>query len=31
VEEQIFRDKMDKKYTDWLAEKRQKAHIEIRL
>ncbi len=31
VEEQIFREKMDKKYTEWLAEKRQKAHIEIRL
>jgi peptidyl-prolyl cis-trans isomerase SurA len=31
IEERIFVEKMDKKYTEWLAEKRQKAHIEIRL
>jgi peptidyl-prolyl cis-trans isomerase SurA len=31
IEERIFAEKMDKKYTEWLAEKRQKAHIEIRM
>jgi len=31
VEERLYRDKMEKKYTEWIAEKRQKAHIEIRL
>lgn len=31
VEERIFREKMEKKYTEWMAEKRQKAHIEIRM
>ncbi len=31
VEERIYRDKMEKKYDEWVVEKRQKAHIEIRL
>jgi peptidyl-prolyl cis-trans isomerase SurA len=31
VDERIFTEKMEKKYTEWMAEKRQKAHIEIRL
>lgn len=31
IEEQLFLEKIDKKYMEWLAEKRQKAHIEIRL
>jgi len=31
VEERLYRMKMDKKYEEWLAERRQKAHIEIRL
>jgi peptidyl-prolyl cis-trans isomerase SurA len=31
VEERIYRDKMEKKYAEWMAERRQKAHIEIRL
>ncbi len=31
VDERIFSEKMGKAYTEWLAEKRQKAHIEIRL
>ena len=31
VEERIYRDKMEKKYAEWLAERRQKAHVEIRL
>jgi len=31
VDERIFNEKMDKKYTEWLAEKRQKAHVEIRM
>jgi peptidyl-prolyl cis-trans isomerase SurA len=31
IEERLYAEKMDKKYTEWLAEKRQKAHVEIRL
>jgi len=31
VEERLFRMKMEKKFEEWLAERRQKAHIEIRL
>jgi peptidyl-prolyl cis-trans isomerase SurA len=31
IEEQLFIEKIEKKYMEWLAEKRQKAHIEIRL
>jgi parvulin-like peptidyl-prolyl isomerase len=31
VEERLYRDKMEKKYDEWVVEKRQKAHIEIRL
>ena len=31
VEERLYRDKMEKKYTEWQAERRQKAHIDIRL
>jgi peptidyl-prolyl cis-trans isomerase SurA len=31
VEERLYRDKMEKKYAEWLAERRQKAHIDIRL
>jgi peptidyl-prolyl cis-trans isomerase SurA len=31
VEERIYRDKMEKKYDEWVVEKRQKAHVEIRL
>ncbi len=31
VEERIYRDKMEKKYAEWVVERRQKAHIEIRL
>ena len=31
VEERIFRDKVEKKFAEWTVEKRQKAHIEIRL
>ena len=31
VEERIYRDKMEKKYAEWMAERRQKAHIEIRI
>ncbi len=31
IEERLFVEKMDKKFAEWLAEKRQKAHIEIRL
>ena len=30
VDERIFSEKMEKKYMEWMAEKRQKAHIEIR-
>ena len=30
VEERIYRDKMEKKFAEWMVEKRQKAHIEIR-
>ena len=31
VEDRLYRAKMDKKFEEWLAERRQKAHIEIRL
>jgi peptidyl-prolyl cis-trans isomerase SurA len=31
IEERLYAEKMEKKYTEWLAEKRQKAHIEIRM
>ena len=31
VEERIYRDKVEKKFAEWTVEKRQKAHIEIRL
>jgi len=31
VEERIYREKMEKKFAEWMVEKRQKAHIEIRL
>jgi peptidyl-prolyl cis-trans isomerase SurA len=31
VEERIYREKMEKKYAEWVVERRQKAHIEIRL
>jgi peptidyl-prolyl cis-trans isomerase SurA len=31
VEERLYRDKMEKKYAEWLAERRQKAHVDIRL
>jgi parvulin-like peptidyl-prolyl isomerase len=31
VEERLYRDKMEKKYAEWQAERRQKAHVEIRL
>ncbi len=31
VEDRIYREKLEKKYDEWLAERRQKAHIEIRL
>jgi peptidyl-prolyl cis-trans isomerase SurA len=31
IEERLYAEKMDKKYTEWLAEKRQKAHVEIRM
>lgn len=31
VEERLYRDKMEKKYAEWVVERRQKAHIEIRL
>jgi len=31
IEERLYAEKLEKKYTEWLAEKRQKAHIEIRL
>ncbi|HTZ38950.1 MAG TPA: peptidylprolyl isomerase [Syntrophales bacterium] len=31
IEERLFVEKMDKKFAEWIAEKRQKAHIEIRL
>ncbi len=31
VDERIFSEKIEKKYAEWLAEKRQKSHIEIRL
>lgn len=31
VEERLYRMKMEKKFEEWLAERRQKAHIEIRL
>jgi len=31
IDERIYSEKMEKKYTEWLAEKRQKSHIEIRL
>jgi parvulin-like peptidyl-prolyl isomerase len=30
VEERIYRDKVEKKFAEWMVEKRQKAHIEIR-
>jgi len=30
VEERLYRDKMEKKFAEWMVEKRQKAHIEIR-
>jgi len=30
VEERLYRDKMEKKYAEWIVERRQKAHIEIR-
>ena len=30
VEERLYRDKMEKKYAEWVVERRQKAHIEIR-
>ena len=30
VEERLYRDKMEKKYEEWMVERRQKAHIEIR-
>ncbi len=29
IDDRIFREKMDKKFTEWMTEKRQKAHIEI--
>ena len=31
VEDRIYREKLEKKYDEWLAERRQKAHVEIRL
>lgn len=31
VDDRIYRDKMEKKYAEWMAERRRKAHIEIRL
>ncbi|OPY07669.1 MAG: Chaperone SurA precursor [Syntrophaceae bacterium PtaB.Bin038] len=31
VEDRLYRMKMEKKFEEWLAERRQKAHIEIRL
>lgn len=31
VEDRIYRSKMEKKFDEWMVEKRQKAHIEIRL
>jgi peptidyl-prolyl cis-trans isomerase SurA len=31
VEDRIYREKMEKKYAEWVKERRQKAHIEIRL
>jgi len=31
VEDRLFRMKMDKKFEEWLADRRQQAHIEIRL
>jgi peptidyl-prolyl cis-trans isomerase SurA len=31
VEDRIYREKMEKKYVEWVKERRQKAHIEIRL